>query len=373
MFKRSTPSFESVSGENVDLERAYEKAQDVLAERIQELDFVGVYCKEEIGTDKEEVARRKLKAEAGQTKEKDKLKKVADVFEAVVLEQGELSQWFGEHGFTIGASEYDDWVNGIDLLVEFRKPNSPEAPLLALGIDVTFSVDVTDKFDRLRKQIEDGSLAKMKYSASGHSEEKGSRDNLPEVIVGVSVKTVNELQELWLDENQIALEQHRVQIMILMEIKEQLLTFIEYSRSLNDKRLVGIFENRLTIIEQILGKKNNIYLQVANELERDPVYSAITEYMREWRRVIQRSHKNKEWIEETEENKPLSLKETAEVQHGLVIASGLQPMDWILKYGVLFRRLIDGSPVLRKMVRNDREGALHEIARRLYGKTKIAA
>ena len=289
------------------------------------------------------------------------------------MEQGELSQWFSEHGFTIGASEYDDWVNGIDLLVEFRKPNSPEAPLLALGIDVTFSIDVTDKFDRLRKQMEDGSLAKMKYFASEHSEEKGPRDNLPEVIVGISAKTVSELQELWLDRDQMALEQHRVQIMILMEIKEQLLTFIEYSRSLNDERLAGIFENRLAIIEQILGKKNDIYLKVANELERDPVYRAITEYMREWRRVIQKSQKNKERIEETEENKPLSLKETVEVQRGLVIASGLQPADWIPKYGVSFRRLIDGSPVLREMVRSDREGALHEIASQLYGKTKIAA
>ncbi|MEK7186879.1 MAG: hypothetical protein AAB690_00590 [Patescibacteria group bacterium] len=373
MFRRSTPSFESASMEHLVLERAHERAEDVLAERIQESDFVGVYREKEIEADKEEVARRKLRAEKGQTKEKEELKKTADVFEAIVLEQGELSKWFGEYGYTIGASEYDDWINGIDLLVEFRQPNLPEAPLLALGIDVTFSIDVTDKFDRVRKQIEDGSLAKIKYFSSEHSTEKGPRDNLPEVIVGVSAKTVNELQELWLGRDQMAIEQHRIQIMILMEIKEQLLTFIEYSCSLNDKRLAGIFENRLEIVEKLLGKKNDIYLKVANELEGDPVFRAITEYMREWRRIIKKSQEKQKQIEETEENKPLTLKESAEVQRGLVVASRLQLSDWIPRYGVKFRRMVDGDPTIREMVRNDREGALREITRRLYGgETKSA-
>ncbi|MFH1473032.1 MAG: hypothetical protein ABIF06_01280 [bacterium] len=352
-------SFESRSLVNIDRDKAAEKAEGVLADRIQETDFGDVYPEEKIAKDKETVENLKRKFESKQGQGDLEVKKDADIIEAIILEQGELSQWFGENAFTHGASEYDDFINGIDLLVEFKRPNNPEAEHLALGVDVTFTTDTTAKFERLRQQIEDRTLAKMDYFPFGDTESRGFKDKLPEVIVGVERRTIRELEELWLEKDQKNLEKHRIQIMILMQIGAQLDTFSEYAVSIGREDLADIYESRLRIIKKILAKKNDIYNSVALDLDMDSVHFAITDYMRRWKKVINESTKKQG------ESEPLSLKELLSIQQKLIVSSGLEPIEWISKYAESLRNKTQ-DPKIRELIRVDPEAGEKELSKRLY-------
>jgi len=363
-------SFEASSLERVDREKAHKKAESVLSGRVKESDFVDVYGEQEVARDLEKVEELKRKFVGDQTPESAETKKIADIFEAIVLEHGELSEWFGENGFTVGVSEYDDFINGVDMVVEFCKVEKSETPHLALGMDVTFTSDTTAKFDRLREQIENGQLAKVKYFSSEHSNIRGGMDNIPEVIVGVDRKTVEELMELWLEKDNRALEGHRVQIMILKEIEAQLRTFAEYSKSLGNDDLTEIYKSRLKIVMNLLAQKTKVYKKVALDLDTDSVYMAITDYMRRWQKIISQPEESK-GITRGEEIEQLSLKESLTVQRELILSSGLEPAIWISQYAEHFQKETAKDSGLRYMVRNDLAGAAEEISKRLYYGDKL--
>jgi len=356
--------FES-SEKRVDMEKAHERAEEVLSERVQESDFSDVYPEEEILSDRDRVAQLKLKHDRDRTPAEAELKKNAEILEAIVFERGELDQWFSESGFTIGASEYDDYVNGIDLVVEFREPDSRDDAYLALGIDVTFTSDTTAKFDKLRAKIENGKLGEMKYFASEHSSTRGGIRNLPEVVVGVDMQTLEELQGLWMENNNSTLESHRVQIMMLKQIDAQLDTFAQDARAMDKLPLAEIFESRLKIVRKLLAEKFELSLKVVSELERDSVHRSIMDYMHRWQKVIKQSSE-KVSPESQDIERPLTVKESLSVQRELILDSELDAMEWIAKYAEHFGDEIIQDPAIRRMIRINRDMAITEISARLY-------
>ncbi len=284
------PRFVKKVDEGLDFGKAYTKAQAVLKDKPDEFDFGDKYERQEIAQDVDRVIR--LKEKFKKERERKETKQMSTILEAIIFEQGELGEWFGENSFTIGVSEFDDFVNGIDMVVEFHEQDDLEMPPLELGIDVTFTNDTTPKFDGLKEQIENGELSTIKYFCDS-TDVRGKKENVPEVIIGVSGKTTNELTQLWLEKDHDALPKYRIQIMILEQIRVQLIAFMSYAKLCDKDDLADIYESRLQVVNKIIAKKKELYDEVIPELDEDPVYFAIINYIREWQRDMDEQIKAK--------------------------------------------------------------------------------
>ena len=77
---------------------------------------VAGYGVERVKRDKERIENKKRKIEqlgTGPTKK-------AQLLEALLTEQIELSNWFGENTYTIVPAEFDDLFHGVDLALEIE-------------------------------------------------------------------------------------------------------------------------------------------------------------------------------------------------------------------------------------------------------------
>jgi len=276
-------NYELIGLDREDVDLIHIKAREVLNIcSFYEDDFIDdPYDASTVERDKAYVKRVKEQIERKQTRESLELKQLADIFEAIVLEHGELSEWFGENAFTLATSAYDD-LHGVDMVVEFREGAS--ASYLGLAADVTFSGNphssdsIRDKFDRLLARISSGDLPSVKYFKSAHIPIKGKLE-VPEVIIGVEKATVLELAELWNAKKNSILSTHRVQIMILEQILEQLVFIAKYARRADQDRIANLYEQRLGIISQILEEKKNMVGQATKEHRVDEVHKQIMGFL----------------------------------------------------------------------------------------------
>jgi len=290
-------SFESEALESVDIDRAHEKAKVVIEDSsLREKDFEDVY-RGRVAEDLERVRRLEEKFVKEETERSRELKKVATIFEGLVLWHGEQSEWFGPHAKTLKTSKYDDYVNGVDMVIEFFDEEEKTLAHLGLAADITFTSDTTKKFDKLRGNIEKGELVAVDYFHSEPMSLHGRLSDLPEVIIGADRKTVLELTELWMERKNAVLARHKIQIMILLQMKEQLETFAQYARHLAskcvDKELKAKQENvaekcedRLVIVRELLDLKKDIMKEVELDLGGDSVHNSIMGFMKAWKASI---------------------------------------------------------------------------------------
>lgn len=280
-------SFEGRALESADIDIAFERATKVLVrETPHEEDFIEPYGEESVGRDLAHVEKLRSRFGHGESGFSSEQKKVADIFEALVLENGELSEWFGSNAFTIKTAEFDDFENGVDLVIEFRGDEPGSASFLGLAADITFTSDTSGKFNRIKEHIDKGDLSRVKYFHSGHMNIHGQLSKLPEVIIGADRKTVLELADLWMEKKNKALGEHKIQIMILEQMRIQLETFALYADSIGKKELAAIFRDRHTIIDGILKGKKEIYEKVKFNLGDDQVHSAIMTMMQGWNKEL---------------------------------------------------------------------------------------
>lgn len=118
---------------------------------------------------------------------------VASAFEAFIKKWGNETKLFGENAKVVRASEYDDYKNGTDLLVEFL---GPDGKTHVLALDVTsnsFKKDIEDKLTKKREFFEKTSeTPAVKYFKSSFTEEKGRKVVVP-AVAGMSAPAVKEL------------------------------------------------------------------------------------------------------------------------------------------------------------------------------------
>jgi len=280
-------SFEKEALENADLERIHKKALEALdRSKFQEENFIdpiGPYSKDAVERDLQLVEKREESFKARETAESRANKQLADIFEAIVLEHGELSEWFGENAVTFKTSNYDDYENGVDTIIEFQDPDTRSASYLGLAADITFTGDLTKKFDNLKKQIENGRLARVKYFHSEHMNIHGQLSKLPEVIIGAHRNTVLELAEHWIAGENKQLASHKIQIMILRQMSDQLKTFALYSESINQNEAAKIYAERLAVVNEILDQKQALNIKLGYEVNEDPVHFEMMMFLTRWR------------------------------------------------------------------------------------------
>ena len=178
-------------------------------------DFKGVYNDIEIQNDKKFVAERK-------GVEKDKHER-AQLFEALLFHALDQEEWLGERAYVARASEFDDRVNGTDLVVEFLGRDG-QVRRLAVDVTVTANIDtIRTKVQNIKQNLEAGRLVNLKYFESEIPDEtkavRGSVHDLPRVIVGVDPNTLKELARSFTEH---AAEDHPLQRELLEEIRLQL-------------------------------------------------------------------------------------------------------------------------------------------------------
>lgn len=236
---------------------AYKKARAILKnDAIDPKNFVHPYGDVSVQNDIALVDKLSAKFETDEPH-----KKYADVFEGILYEHIEQSNWFGDTASTIKTSLYDDYVNRVDLIVEFSEA-SQALSHLGLAVDVTFgTVDMQEKFEKIREEILSGKLTEVKYFESERSQHKGLYQKLPRVVIGADRDRVVELASIWLNpKRKKEFASHSIQKVILQEIAIQLEKFLEFAKTGGEKAivLVPIFEKELSIVQKILVEKKDI-------------------------------------------------------------------------------------------------------------------
>src|SRR5690349_11480567 len=106
--------------EREDISRIHDKAKAVLeGAKIKEEKFADLYGEETVKRDEEIVKKKRAEFKRQSDEYSEDQKRFADIFEALILEQGELSNWFGENAITHKTSDFDDINNGVDAVIEF--------------------------------------------------------------------------------------------------------------------------------------------------------------------------------------------------------------------------------------------------------------
>src|SRR3989344_6119444 len=264
--------------------------------RINMDEFEGVYPKEEIERDKRSIEMKKGLFDHVNSPFHQR----AQILEALLAEQIELSEWLGGDAMTIVPTEYDDLYHGVDLAAEFKGTDTLR--YLAMGVDVTTSkISIMNKLAIIKSHIKDGSLTEMKYFTSeGLPDFHGRMTNIPSIVLGADARTINELADLWLTvdnsknpssetdsigreelrkqarEAQKKLAHHRAQILVLRQMEIQLETFGRLARKKGHTEIASRFDDLFAFIKAALSKKR---ISKADEQinESDDVFRAIRE------------------------------------------------------------------------------------------------
>jgi len=230
-------------------------------------DFLKLYNEEKIKKDLAYIEKMEKLFEKVNSNEENMAFKKAAIFEYIIYEQSELGEWFGEHALTSKTAKSDDLRHGVDMAIEFEEPDKSFG-YLGLAVDVSFGDEFSKKFERIKSDIDAGKLTQIDYFKSRTGPK--SLKNVPRVVLAVDGKTMNQLIDLWIEQNQESkdsLAKHPVQIQILNEFKLQLKKFEQYARHVkkNDE-VADIYAHDLTIIKKLLEEKNKEFPGYSGEM-----------------------------------------------------------------------------------------------------------
>lgn len=292
------------------LSPAEEKTFELLKERyeglaidMEEFERVPGYGKERVQGDKERMARKIREIKKAGTEPTRK----ARLLETLLVDQIELSNWFGQNTFTIVPTKFDDLFHGVDLALEIE--NESEVKHLALGIDVTSSpISIRKKLKIIKDHIKDGTLTAIEYfhSENHNPDFYGTMNNIPQVVIGTDSKTTRELGELWMSgyglaklrkksgqpplspeaeesqrdrarEARAKLEKHRAQLLLLEEIKIQLTAFKKFAEQEGQTQVANKLASALDLINTILKEKDVPDIEDIFRNNEDLVFQSLSE------------------------------------------------------------------------------------------------
>jgi hypothetical protein len=264
------------------LERGYEKAVRVLNTpeySIQESEFApDIYTQEAVDRDLAHVKKLEGYFAENDTPESINSKKVADVLEALVLTQSEMSNWLGD-AKTLRSSRFDDYVNKVDMIAEWHSPEEGSR-VLGLAVDVTFGFSaVQKKLREIRAEIDSGKLGSIRYFKDERGDIMGTRNNVPRTVIGVSQPVVQELARLWIEGEKKLLGEHPVQRAFIDQVTTQLRQMQRYAESRGKHDVAFAYKTALATVAPIEEqKKQEVQL---GALVADPVYAEIASQLQQ--------------------------------------------------------------------------------------------
>jgi hypothetical protein len=260
------------------LSRAFAKAQELLSRQAINLrDFIGQrYPREMVERDLAEVEKRK------QGFRREGFKREATVFEAIVIDMTNRQPgWFGEGVRAAHTSEFDDVINGVDVVLEIPE-SGQNVSHLALGVDVTCGErELIGKFLEIRKKIARGELGGVKYSHSSDGELQGELSGIPHVIIGTDGEHLEGLIRAWVNNN-TALSRDPIQMTFLAQILLQLETFIKYaeSESVKQTEVAARLKQAQSKVQSIFERKQSQIKSTVDYAKQDRLVQAMLTALR---------------------------------------------------------------------------------------------
>lgn len=265
------------------MQRAHEKAAREVFNNpdssIQERDFDAVYGKSAVDRDIAVADRLEKLFKKSSTPESENAKKIAEVFEAVVITQAEMSNWLGHNVHTLKTSRFDDYVNKVDMLAEWTSPQEGKH-LLALAVDVTFSTNsVRHKLEDIKREIDKGQLGSVRYFKDVDGHIMGTRLNVPRAVIGVSEELVGELAAMWVNGDVKSLAAHPVQKLLVEQMYVELARMRAYALETSQQKVVQAYDQALGAVKKL--RDNQMGIMLPDTLKNDRVWRQIAEQSKE--------------------------------------------------------------------------------------------
>jgi len=159
------------------------------------------------------------------------VRQLAEIAEYDLIRGINLGGWI-PHGRAIKTSDFDDIANGVDLVMEIGGKQSSIGHL-GLGVDVSFSLNLQKKFQRIKEEIDayDGRLNRLgvvKYFQSQAAGMRGELSGLPRVVTAFDLGV---LEDMAVKSEQ--LKGHIGQALMITTMQKQLSVFHEYALDVN--------------------------------------------------------------------------------------------------------------------------------------------
>ncbi len=198
------------------------------------------YAATDVGRDLREVETLKSLWEEGSTETK-RLKQVAELYEGVLIEGIEGSEWLGGDWDVFITTEYDDYKNGIDaVMVRAADEESSTDEYIGLAFDVTFTgktEELERKLHSIQMLIDNNKLPSVKYFQDADGNPHKSPLVLPKIVLGSRYATAEKLIRLWMSDDpnkNEKLANDPIQSKLLLETLFQLRFFYEYANRDNE-------------------------------------------------------------------------------------------------------------------------------------------
>jgi len=260
-------------------EMAFQKAQEKLAiDSINMDDFADLY---NVAKDKEYVQKLKKIFEEENSPQEKENKKLATVLEAILHIQIEQNCYLGDDVKTISTCEFDDIKNGIDQILEIGGEDEKNIRHLAIAVDITFSVDVYKKIKKIKEKIKSGKLAVIKYFKSDVLHIRGEKGGIPEFVLGIDKNNLENVIQLWLNDENKKLYHHPLHIIILDEILQQAKYYQNYAKRVGQIEISEKYKELYNIFLQVKQEKEELIKEILKnpdnkeKMEEDVVYQSI--------------------------------------------------------------------------------------------------
>lgn len=235
-------------------------------DRIAYKDFIDLYGQKTVKSDVDWVKQQKANHQEKNSPSEIWHKKVADILEAILHQQIEANNYFGENVWTIKTCSYDDFRNHIDSILEIRHPEQKSANYSGIALDVTSASHpdrLAKKVNRILDKIKRGELAKIKYFQSEFLNIRGEKSNVPLFVIGCDLKHTEELARLWHNDKQHALAEHPIQVLLLKQIIQQAQLYHDYAKKVNQPEIATIYQQILDEFTAIATERQPMIKQIS--------------------------------------------------------------------------------------------------------------
>ncbi|MCX6714217.1 MAG: hypothetical protein NTX72_00180 [Candidatus Uhrbacteria bacterium] len=258
----------ALENDQVVLDVSYAKALRTEVDQIQMGPFTSVYGKADVARDLRDVEDRKRKftfkkdpvSEAGQRR--------GNVLEAILTEQIDLNQWFGEGVVTQHTSDFDDVFQGVDMIIKFPEGEGTQPPPLLVDFTTTSSKDILlDKLSYIARDVRSGNLGKIKYDQSPDGKPLGALHRVPKILLVLDPLRLTDLARTWVQGKQRTLEKHPVRALLLYEISTQLESQMKLAARFKQQSTLDILAKSYEWVSQYI-RDEKIVLPEEKTIER---------------------------------------------------------------------------------------------------------
>lgn len=238
----------------------------------------GLYKKEEIEKDKAEVVRIKKdfeindkakELEATNFSEQQKIMETSRYLEALFYEKlGGKNGWL-PNAAVYKTSEYDDFKNGIDFVVELDEEH------FGIAIDVTLSRRseiIINKLKKVKTRIDHDKLTEVKYyELPGHAE----NGTVPSVVIALDYNHAVQALKFWADGDDELLAKHPTRVKAWLEASAQFDAYRTYAEYQSKHSIAEVYKRAYGVIQKIINENQDTIQKYQSVIEEDQAYQTI--------------------------------------------------------------------------------------------------